>query len=60
MTLPNILTISRFFLTFAFVYFILQPGLIAVLLAVLFFTIAALTDYLDGYLAKKYNSITSF
>lgn len=60
MNLPNVLTISRFFLTFVFIYYLLQAGFMAKMLAALMFLLASLTDFLDGYLARKRNLITDF
>ncbi|MFH1227506.1 MAG: CDP-diacylglycerol--glycerol-3-phosphate 3-phosphatidyltransferase [Planctomycetota bacterium] len=66
MNLPNKITVSRFFLSI--IYFILlhfsvhksviNPKLLDV--SILIFMIAALTDALDGYLARKYKMITNF
>ena len=60
MNLPNKLTISRVVLTFIFVFFISQNGLIPTVVAVVVFTLASLTDFCDGYLAKKYNLVSDF
>lgn len=60
MNLPNRLTVSRIILTFAFIYFISQKGLAPTVVAALVFVLASLTDYYDGYLAKKHNLITDF
>ena len=60
MNLPNCLTISRFFLTIAFVVFIQLTEAWAAYLAVVVFTIGVFTDYLDGYIARKKNLYTSF
>jgi len=60
MNLPNILTVSRFFLSLFFIYYIYQDGLSAKTIALLFFLAASLTDYLDGYFAKKLNLISDF
>ena len=60
MNLPNILTILRIILTVIFIYFFYQDGLGSRLLALIVFTLASLTDYFDGYLARKYNLITPF
>lgn len=60
MNLPNKLTVSRLFLTGAFVAALsidLPYGKTA---ALFFFSIAAITDFLDGYLARKHNLITDF
>ncbi len=60
MNLPNQLTVSRIVLTFFFLYFISLPGLAPTIWASVIFTVASLTDFLDGYLAKKYNQISNF
>ena len=60
MNLPNQLTIARIVLTFFFIYFISQDGFVAMLTASVIFTIASLTDWGDGYIAKKYNLISDF
>lgn len=60
MNLANKLTVSRIVLTFFFIFFIHQTGVAAVIIATLIFTIASLTDYYDGYVAKKYNLQTDF
>lgn len=58
--LPNFLTILRIVLTFLFVFFVLQPGFIYKVYAAIVFFVAALTDFLDGYLARKLRLVTSF
>ena len=58
--LPNILTISRIILTLGFIYFLIHPSLTGVILATFFFLIASLTDYYDGYYAKKHNAVSNF
>ena len=57
---PNFLTVVRFFLAVGFIIFVQQPGLWPVVTAAVFFTLAALTDYFDGHLAKKHNLVTDF
>lgn len=53
--LPNILTIIRFILIpFIFMAVINNHYLIGIII----FTISAITDILDGYIARKYNYIT--
>jgi CDP-diacylglycerol--glycerol-3-phosphate 3-phosphatidyltransferase len=60
MNLPNKLTVSRLFLTGGFVA-ALSIGVPYGKTAALFlFSIAAITDFLDGYLARKHNLITDF
>ncbi|MBF0123640.1 MAG: CDP-diacylglycerol--glycerol-3-phosphate 3-phosphatidyltransferase [Candidatus Omnitrophica bacterium] len=60
MNFPNILTLSRIFLTliFAAVIHIKDTG--GTLWSIFFFALASLTDLVDGYWARKYNLITSF
>lgn len=54
---PNVLTVSRFFLIPVIIYFILIQNYI---LAFIFLTISGLTDVLDGYIARRFNFITNF
>ena len=60
MNLPNILTLSRMILTVGFIYCLTQAGLSAIMLAIFFFTCASLTDFYDGYFAKRWNLISNF
>lgn len=60
MNLPNRLTILRIGLTFVFMFFIFSKGLSSKILALLVFIAAALTDWLDGKIAKSRNLITNF
>lgn len=60
MNLPNKLTIARIILTFFFIYFISLQGLVNMTAAALIFVLASLTDFWDGYIAKKYNLISDF
>ena len=54
--IPNILTIIRFILIpFIFMSVIFHHYLIGLVI----FTISAITDILDGYIARKYNYITN-
>lgn len=55
--LPNLLSISRILLTPIIVTLIFLGGHYTTT-ALIIFTIAAITDYLDGYLARKYNMQT--
>jgi CDP-diacylglycerol--glycerol-3-phosphate 3-phosphatidyltransferase len=57
---PNILTVSRFFIAVAFIIFFQMDVAWAVFLATALFTIGALTDLLDGYLARKYQLFSDF
>jgi len=58
--LPNKLTITRIILTFVFIYFISKDGLSFVVAATLLFILACLTDFADGYIAKKYHLVSDF
>lgn len=60
MNLPNKLTMTRVALTFVFMLLLFSHSLIGKMLALLTFTIAAITDYLDGFIAKKYSIISDF
>ena len=55
-TLINILTLSRILL--AAIIFVLLMSPDGYLLALVLFFIAGVTDYFDGYLARKYNAVS--
>lgn len=55
--IPNILTLFRFILIPFIVLNIINEAYIA---AFIIFTISALTDILDGFIARKFNFITNF
>lgn len=59
MNTANKLTISRFFMSIIFII-LFSTGKSAYVRAAFFvFVIAGLTDFLDGYIARKYNQITN-
>lgn len=60
MNVPNLLTVIRIFLTFIFIFFLTQDSVKAIVLAFLVFIVASITDFLDGYIARKKNLITVF
>ena len=60
MNLPNILTVLRIFLTLIFIALFLQNNLESSIAALGVFTLASVTDFLDGYYARKYHLITRF
>ena len=61
MNLPNQLTVARLILTFVFVALLSLEDLSWSKTAALFvFAIAAITDFLDGYIARKHNLVTNF
>ncbi|MEM9280844.1 MAG: CDP-diacylglycerol--glycerol-3-phosphate 3-phosphatidyltransferase [Verrucomicrobiota bacterium] len=61
MNLPNQLTVARLILSFIFVALLSMDGLaFGKTAAFLVFAVAAFTDFLDGYLARKHQLITNF
>jgi len=52
---PNTLTVVRLLLIPVYLYFFLQGEYI---LSGVFFSLSGITDFLDGYLARKYNMVT--
>lgn len=56
--LPNALTVLRIFLVPLLVVVLLTRARISVLLGAGIFGLAVLTDYLDGYLARRNNQVT--
>ncbi len=60
MNLPNKITLSRIVLTFFFVVCLFTKGVNAKVFALAIFTLAAVTDYLDGWIAKKNNLVSNF
>ena len=57
--IPNILTLSRILFVPFFVFFFYSNFFYYKLLSLILFFICSLTDFLDGYLARKYNLVTS-
>jgi CDP-diacylglycerol--glycerol-3-phosphate 3-phosphatidyltransferase len=57
-TLANIVTISRLFLAPVFLVCILIDSPTAVTWSVVIYVVAALTDWLDGFLARRYGEVT--
>lgn len=60
MNLPNKLTIFRIILIPVFLIFINLGTKLGILLSLIIFIIASITDQLDGFIARKYNLITDF
>lgn len=56
-TIPNILTIFRLFMVGIMIYFFFLGNSLA---AFIVYVTAALTDVLDGYIARKYNQVSNF
>lgn len=59
MNLANRLTLGRIGLAFLFIVFIFTDGLYSKYLALLLFTVAVLTDFYDGRVARKRNTVTN-
>jgi len=60
MNLPNVLTVSRLFFAIVLIVLLEEKSSLGNILAVIVFTIASLTDFYDGYLAKKQGLISDF
>jgi CDP-diacylglycerol--glycerol-3-phosphate 3-phosphatidyltransferase len=57
MNLPNKLTMARIIMVPIFMAIMLSGHFIAALIV---FALASITDFLDGYIARKYNLVSSF
>ena len=60
MNLPNKLTVSRFALTALFLWALFSPLALNDTLALIFFCLASLTDYLDGNISRRRGLVTNF
>ena len=60
MNLPNFLTMSRFGVGVIIAYFLFLHTFVGNVIAAVFFIVASLTDYYDGYFAKKNGLISDF
>jgi CDP-diacylglycerol--glycerol-3-phosphate 3-phosphatidyltransferase len=58
MNIPNLLSISRILAVPVFIVLMLEPTPLRALLAGIVFSIASATDWLDGYLARKWGQVT--
>ncbi len=58
MNLPNYLTFLRIVLSFLCVIFTLKFNLLSLCLAFTMFICASLTDFLDGFIARKYGKVS--
>lgn len=58
--LPNYITLSRIPLLFVIIGLMFVPFKGAALLAFLLYILAGVTDWLDGFLARRYNMISTF
>jgi len=59
MNLPNSITFGRLVLTVIFVICASLGGTIGLCIALVVFVLATISDWLDGYLARKMNLVTS-
>jgi len=57
---PNIITLTRIPALFLIVGCLYLPGQFAAFLAFLFFVLGSLSDWLDGFLARRYNMMSNF
>ena len=61
MNLPNKLTVLRIILSFVFIFFLtIFQGAFSKIIALLIFALASLTDFFDGFIARKKNLVTDF
>ena len=60
MVLPNQLTVLRIILTPVYLILFLSPDPLLKQISLVVFIIAALTDWYDGWLARKFNYITNW
>lgn len=59
MNLPNKITFTRIFITPVFIYFLFADFPYSQYVATFIFAIAASTDSMDGYIARKRNQVTN-
>lgn len=60
MTFPNQLTILRILLTPVFIFLLFSQNIYVKYLSLFIFLIATLTDWYDGYFARKYGYVTTW
>ena len=58
MTVPNILTVFRIFLTPFFIFFLFNDSDLSGTYALIIFVVASITDAYDGHHARKYNVVS--
>jgi CDP-diacylglycerol--glycerol-3-phosphate 3-phosphatidyltransferase len=58
-TVPNVLSLFRIAVVPLLVYLLTDPGRLAGMLSAVLFFLASLTDYFDGYLARKHGIVTT-
>jgi len=57
---PNFLTSSRIFLAPVIVILLIFPNKVTTLLAAALFSLAAISDYFDGYFARRWGMVSNF
>lgn len=60
MTTANKITLVRICMIPFFIWFALQSDSTSLIVALVLFCLASFTDFLDGYVARKYNQVTDF
>ncbi len=58
LNLPNKLTLLRIFLVPLLLVFLISPSMLSCFFAAVIFSLAAVTDWLDGHLARVTNQVT--
>ena len=60
--IPNLLSISRIFMMFPLILYLekIETGIIYVIYSIVIITMIVLSDILDGFVARKLNSVSSF
>ena len=58
--IPNYLSLLRIFLTPIFTIAMFQNTFFYKLISLKIFFLASLSDFLDGYIARKYDSVSNF
>lgn len=59
LNLPNKITLFRIFIVPLIIVFLIKPSPLFCFLAAAVFTVAAITDWLDGHLARATNQVTT-
>lgn len=60
MTTANKITLIRIAMIPFFIWFALQSSASTLIAALVLFCVASFTDFLDGYIARKYHQVTDF
>ncbi len=60
MTLPSVLSFFRILLTFLTIGFLFAPGVWTKVAALAGFLVASFTDWLDGYVARRWHQTSAF